>query len=94
MAKNPKEQVRIQNNICNFFNVYSSFGLQQRVYEEQLSLFGDDLSRDPTYQDLQDMKYLEIFIKESQRIIPAVSLIGRHATQNITLRELISCLIA
>lgn len=34
------------------------------------------------------MKYLEIFIKESQRMIPAVSLIGRHATENITLCKL------
>lgn len=58
------------------------------MYEEQISIFGDDLSRDPTYQELQDMKYTEIFIKESQRLVPAVPFVGRHAIENITLRML------
>lgn len=43
------------------------------------------MARDSTYQDLQEMKYLEVFIKESQRLIPAVSFIGREAQENIQL---------
>lgn len=43
------------------------------------------MSRDSTYQDLQEMKYLEVFIKESQRLIPAVSFIGREAQENTQL---------
>lgn len=58
------------------------------MYEEQLSILGKDLSSDPTYQELQEMKYMEMFIKESQRITPAVALIGRHATENIKLSML------
>lgn len=59
--------------------------MQQRVYEEQLAIFGDDLNREPTYQELQEMKYTEMFIKESQRLFPAVPFVGRHATENIQL---------
>lgn len=43
------------------------------------------MERDSTYQDLQEMKYLEVFIKESQRIVPAVSFVGREALENIEL---------
>lgn len=56
---------------------------QKKTYDEQKSIFGGNMNRDSSYQDLQDMKYLEIFIKESQRLIPAVSLIGRLATDQI-----------
>lgn len=58
------------------------------MYDEQISLLGNDNSRDPTYQELQEMQYTEMFIKESLRMIPAVPIIGRHATENITLRIL------
>lgn len=58
---------------------------QQRVYDEQLSLLGNDLGREPTYQDLQEMQYTEIFIKESLRLKPAVCIVGRHSTENILL---------
>lgn len=58
---------------------------QQKVYDEQKTIFASDMARDSTYQDLQEMKYLEVFIKESQRLIPAVSFIGREALENIKL---------
>lgn len=61
---------------------------QQKVYEEQKTIFGSDMERDSTFQELQDMKYLEVFIKESQRLIPAVSFIGREAQENIKLSTL------
>lgn len=56
------------------------------MYEEQLSIFGEeDLLRDATYQEMQDMKYLDLFIKESQRLIPAVPFIGRQAHEDFKL---------
>lgn len=56
------------------------------MYEEQLSIFGEeDLLRDATYQEMQEMKYLDLFIKESQRLIPAVPFIGRHAHEDFKL---------
>lgn len=55
------------------------------MFEEQKTIFASDMERDSTYQDLQEMKYLEVFIKESQRIVPAVSFVGREAQENITL---------
>jgi cytochrome P450 family 4 len=41
--------------------------VQQQVYEEITRIVGDDLSVDPTYNNLNDMKYLESCIKESLR---------------------------
>lgn len=58
---------------------------QNLCFEEQVSMLGDDLTRKATYQEIQEMKYLEIFIKESQRLYPAVSLIGRRANEGLVL---------
>lgn len=56
---------------------------QRKVYEEQKVIFANDMERDSTYHDLQEMNYLDVFIKESQRIAPAVPFIGREAEENI-----------
>jgi len=60
--------------------------VQQKVYEEQKSLFGDDLkSVDPSFQDMQDMKYLDMMIKECQRLYPSVPIIGRETTEQVNI---------
>lgn len=58
---------------------------QNLCFEEQVAMLGDDLSRKATYQEIQEMKYLEMFIKESQRLHPAVNLIGRRANEGLVL---------
>lgn len=45
---------------------------QDQVYEELMKVFGDDLDRDCTQQDLPQLKYLENCIKESLRLYPSV----------------------
>lgn len=59
---------------------------QTLCYAEQAAMFGAD-RRKASYQDLQEMKYLEMFIKESMRMHPAVNLIGRRANEGLVLGE-------
>uniref|UniRef100_A0A1B6MFJ7 Cytochrome P450 n=1 Tax=Graphocephala atropunctata TaxID=36148 RepID=A0A1B6MFJ7_9HEMI len=60
--------------------------IQERVYQEIVHIFGDS-DRDATYQDLQEMKYLENVIKESMRVYPVSRFIARVCCEDITLKS-------
>ncbi|XP_068140567.1 cytochrome P450 4e3 [Drosophila tropicalis] len=51
--------------------------IQQKLYEEQCQIMGDDMQRDATYKEINQMKYLDLFIREAQRVYPSVPIIGR-----------------
>jgi len=57
--------------------------IQEKVVEELRSIFVDDKKRSPTYQDLQDMKYLEMVIKESMRLYPPVPMYARILEEDV-----------
>ncbi|XP_075226509.1 cytochrome P450 4C1-like isoform X1 [Lycorma delicatula] len=57
---------------------------QDKVIEELNEIFGDS-DRPATNDDLKNMKYLECVIKESMRLYPPVTVIGRKMTDDFQL---------
>ncbi|KAI5751017.1 hypothetical protein M8J77_003427 [Diaphorina citri] len=52
--------------------------VQDKAYEEVISILGTDKTKEPSYEDLQNMRYVEMIIKESLRLYPPVPVVGRQ----------------
>ncbi|XP_054707923.1 probable cytochrome P450 4d14 [Uloborus diversus] len=59
--------------------------IQEKVFEEQNSLFLDDPIRPLIYEDTCKMKYTECVIKEAMRLFPPTPGIGRIARKDIAI---------
>lgn len=59
---------------------------QQKCHDELERIFGSD-NRAPTMQDLRDMRYLEMCIKESLRLYPSVPIIARRLGEEVHLSK-------
>lgn len=59
--------------------------VQQNIYDEVVGIMGDDKNVFPTYQQLQEMKYVEWCIKETLRLYPPVPMYGRYLDEDLNL---------
>nr|CAD7615673.1 unnamed protein product [Timema genevievae] len=57
--------------------------VQRKVQEELDAVFGDDLERSVSMEDLNNLKYTEQVIKESLRLYPVVPFVPRNTTEDI-----------
>ncbi|EDW31621.1 GL11221 [Drosophila persimilis] len=56
---------------------------QRKLFEEQREVMGDSgLDREATFQEISEMKYLDLFIKEAQRVYPSVPFVGRYTEKD------------
>lgn len=62
--------------------------LQEKILEEQKIIFGKqvcDKDVEVTFGTLQEMKYLEMVIKETMRLYPSIPIIARKLMSDIKL---------
>uniref|UniRef100_A0A8D8TA67 Cytochrome P450 4C1 n=1 Tax=Cacopsylla melanoneura TaxID=428564 RepID=A0A8D8TA67_9HEMI len=57
--------------------------VQEEVYEEILTVLGNDPDTIPTYSQLQELHTLTRVIKETLRLVPSVHLIAREADEEL-----------
>ncbi|XP_022910840.2 cytochrome P450 4V2-like [Onthophagus taurus] len=61
--------------------------IQQKAYEEVHSILGGDIHQTITNQQVAQMKYLDLVIKESLRLSPAIPMYTRILEEDVTYEE-------
>ncbi|UJR08122.1 hypothetical protein I4U23_012399 [Adineta vaga] len=66
------------------FMIASHPKVQEKLHEEIDRVFGNDLNRSCTMEDVDELKYLECVIKETLRLFPSVPFIAREIQEDFT----------
>lgn len=61
--------------------------VQEKAFKEVLDIFGNS-DRDITKEDLQNLRYLEMVIKETLRMFPAITLFQRQLAVDLKIGKL------
>ena len=71
-----------------FYNIAKYPEVQQKVFDEIVSVFGNDIKKEATISDLNDLKYLDLVIKETLRLYPSVAMFGRKALEEVEISKI------
>lgn len=61
--------------------------MQRKCFEEIQRVIGGNKDKPVTLQDLQNLSYLDLVIKETLRLYPSVPLIGREITEETSISK-------
>ncbi|XP_075157444.1 cytochrome P450 4d1-like isoform X4 [Haematobia irritans] len=64
-----------------FYNLAMYPECQRKCFEEVIQVLGKDKSKPVTFEDLNNLHYVELCIKETLRLFPSVPLLGRKITE-------------
>jgi cytochrome P450 family 4 len=69
------------------YNIAKYSNVQEKVFEELKSVFGDNFENPISLKSLNDLKYLEWVIMETLRLYPPVTFYGRRAEKNLEISK-------
>lgn len=56
--------------------------IQKKVYAEQQQIMGDNLTGEATFQQIAEMQYLDMVVKETLRLYPSVPVVARRTEKD------------
>lgn len=69
------------------YNIAKYPEIQEKIFAEITEITGTDKNRPITYKQLNELKYLDLVIKESMRVHPPIPYIGRQIKEEIEISE-------
>ncbi|XP_073830216.1 cytochrome P450 4d1 isoform X1 [Musca autumnalis] len=64
-----------------FYNLALYPECQQKCFEEIIQVLGKDKTKPVTFEDLNNLHYVDLCVKETLRMFPSVPLLGRKVTE-------------